>query len=93
MTYEVYHNRFTAFFRDHPGELVPEENSWTLWCKRRLTEADTTTIRLGATQSGLTSAYRHHPPHILQAGCPSCRPTNSVKALKATSALGVGRRR
>ena len=25
-------------------------------------------------------------PHFLQAGCPSCRPTNSVKAPKATSA-------
>ena len=21
------------FFRDHPGEAVPEENFWTLWCK------------------------------------------------------------
>ena len=21
------------FFRDHPGEPVPEENFWTLWCK------------------------------------------------------------
>jgi len=20
-------------FRDHPGELVPEKNFWTLWCK------------------------------------------------------------
>jgi len=28
------------FFQDHPGELVPEENFWTLWCKGRLTEAD-----------------------------------------------------
>jgi len=37
------------FFRAHPGEPVPEENLWTLWCKRRLTEADTPTIRLGAT--------------------------------------------
>jgi len=36
------------FFRDHPGEPVPEENFWTLWCKGRLTEADTLTIRLGA---------------------------------------------
>jgi len=62
---------------------VPEENFWTLWCKERLTEADTPTIRLFATPSGLTSAYRHHPPCFLQAGCPSCRPTNSVKALKA----------
>ena len=32
-------------------------------------------------------------PPFLQAGCPSCRPTNSVKALKATSAFGLGRRR
>jgi len=41
---------------------VPEENFWTLWCKGRLTEADTLTIRLGATPSGLTSAHLHHPP-------------------------------
>ena len=71
------------FFRDHPGEPVPEENFWTLWCKGRLTEADTSTIQLGSTPSGLASAYLHHPPNFLQAGCPSCRPTNSVKALKA----------
>jgi len=50
------------FFRDHPGEPVPEENFWTLWCKGRLTEADTPTIRLGATPSGLTSVHLHHPP-------------------------------
>jgi len=49
------------FFRDHPGEPVPEENFWTLWCKGRLTEADTSTIRLGATPSGLTSAHLLHP--------------------------------
>jgi len=72
------HNHFTALFRDHPGEPVPEENFWTLWCKGRLT--DTPTIRQGATPSGLTSAHLHHPaPHFLQAGCPSCHPTNSVK--------------
>jgi len=71
------------FFRDHPGEPVLEENFWTSWCKGRLTEADTPTIRLGATPSGLTSAHLHHPPYFLQAGCPSCSPTNSVKALKA----------
>jgi len=49
------------FFRDHLGEPVPEENL-TLWCKGRLTEADTPTIRLGATPSGLSSAQLHHPP-------------------------------
>jgi len=50
------------FFRDHPGEPVPEENFWTLWCKERLTETETPTIRLGATPSGLTNAHLHHPP-------------------------------
>jgi len=39
------------FLRDHLGEPVPEESFWTLWCKGRLTEADTPTIRLGATPS------------------------------------------
>jgi len=46
----------------HPGELVPEENFWTLQCKGRLTEVDTLTIRLGTTPFGLTSAYLHRPP-------------------------------
>jgi len=93
----VNDNQYTTtvlrpFFRDHPGEPVPEENFWTLWCKGRQTEADTLTIRLHATPSRLTSAHLHHP-HFLQARCPSCHPTNSVKALKATSTFGLGRRR
>jgi len=50
------------FFWDHPGEPVPEENFWTLWCKETLTEANTQTIRLGATPSGVTSTHFHHPP-------------------------------
>jgi len=44
------------FFQDHPGEPVPEENVWTLWCKERLTESDTQAILLGATTS-----HFHHP--------------------------------
>jgi len=55
-----------------------KRNFWTLWCKGRLTEADTLTIRLGATPSGLSCAHLHHAPYFLQAGCPSCRPTNIV---------------
>jgi len=50
------------FFWDHPGEPMPEENLWTLRCEGKLTEADTPTIRLGATQSRLSSAHLHHPP-------------------------------
>ena len=55
------------FFPDHPGELVPEENFWTFWCKGRLMEAKILTIRLSATPSELTSAYLHHL-HILFTG-------------------------
>jgi len=31
-----------------------------------------------------TATPAHHHSCFLQAGCPSCRPTNSVKALMAT---------
>ena len=67
-----------AFFRDHQGEQVPEENFWTLWCKGRLTEADTLTIRLGATPSGLSSAHLHHPPTFYRTDAlPATQPTVS----------------
>jgi len=76
-----YHTNTTVlrpFFRDHPGELVPEENLGTLWCKGRLTEADTQTIRLGATPSGLSSAHLHHPPIFYRPDAlPATQPTAS----------------
>jgi len=63
------------FFQDHPSEPVSEENVWTLWCKGRLTEADT----LGATPSGLTSAHLQHPSHIVYGpdALPAAQPTVS----------------
>ena len=66
-----------------------QKRTWTLQCKGRLTEADTLTIHLGATPSGLTSAYLQRPLYFLQARCPCCRPTNSVKALKASFAYNA----
>jgi len=69
---------YGPFLRDHPGEPVPEENFWTLWCKGRLTEADTLTIRLGAIPSGLTSAHLHHPPIFYRPDAlPAAQPTVS----------------
>jgi len=62
-----HHNRFTALFLGPPGwagarrELL-DFMIIIIWCKGRLTEADTLIIRLGATQSGLTSAHLHNPP-------------------------------
>jgi len=73
-------NRFTALFQDHPGELVPEENFWTLWCKGTLTEADTLTIRLGATPSRLTSAHLHHPPIFFTGRMPFLPPNQQCQS-------------
>jgi len=57
---------------------VPEENFWTLWCKGRLTEADTPTILLGANPSGLTSAHLHRPPFFYRPDAlPAMQPTVS----------------
>jgi len=73
-----HHNRFMALFPGPPGEPVPEEHFWTLWCKGRLREADTPTIRLGATPSGLTSAHLHHPPIFYRLyALPAAQPTVS----------------
>jgi len=63
---------------------VPEENFWTLWCKGRLTEADTPTIRLGATPSGLTSAHLHHPPHIFTGRMPFLPPNQQRQSTEGT---------
>jgi len=73
-----HHNCVAALFWDHPGGPVPEENFWTLWCKGGLTEADTPTIRLGATPSRLTSAHLHHPPFFYRLDAlPAVQPTVS----------------
>jgi len=68
------------FFRDHPGEPVPEENFWTSWCKGRLTEADTLTIRLGVTPSGLTNAHLHHPPIFFTGRMPFLPPSQQLQS-------------
>ena len=45
------------FFRDHPGQPVSEENFfWTFMMQGLITEADTSTIWLGATPAGLISS-------------------------------------
>jgi len=81
-----------ALFLGPPGELVPEENFWTLWWKGRLTEVATSTIRLGTTPSGLTSAHLHHPPIFFTGRMPFLPPNQQRQSTKATSTFGSGRR-
>jgi len=49
----------------------------------KIMEAEVPTVRVGATPTGLTAPPTQPPQGFLEAGCPPCRPTNSVKALKA----------
>jgi len=52
----------------------------------KIIEAEVLTVRVGATPTGLTAptSPRPQPQGFLLAGCPSCRPYNSIKALTAT---------
>jgi len=77
------------FFRDHPGEPAPEENFWTVWCKGRLIEADTLTIRLGATPSGLTSAYLHHLPIFFTGRMPFLPPNQQHQSTEGDQRIRI----
>ena len=59
------------FFRDYPGEPVPEKIFWTFRVQRKITEADTLTIWLDATPFWLISDPPPSSPHFCT-GCPSC---------------------
>jgi len=60
-------------FQDYPGEPVPEENlPLDFMVQGKITEADTPTIRLGATPSRLISDPPPSSRHF-SARCPFCR--------------------
>jgi len=89
----TYKTILRPFFRDHPGELVPEENVWTLLVQGKISRGRHTDHPAGRHSIRTKQCPPPPSPHFLQARCPSCCTTNSVKALKATGALGLGRRR
>jgi len=59
--HHTHHNRFTALFPRPPGWASARRELLDFMVQRKIIEADTPTIRLGATPSGLTSAHLHHP--------------------------------
>ena len=73
------------FIRDYPGEPVPEmvKQFWILLEQETMGGSDISwTICMSASCSRQIPLPSPHHSVFLQAGCPSCRPTNSVKALK-----------
>jgi len=54
--------------------------------QRKIIEAEVPTVRVGSTPTGLKAPPPPQPPRFFTGRvpyCPSCRPTNSIKALKA----------
>jgi len=79
------HTHLTALFQDYPGEPVPERKHQFgfHWSKRQWL-AVASAGPYASLHLAQTDSHASTPPlSFLQAGCPSCRPTNSVKALKA----------
>jgi len=85
-----HHNHFTALFRDHPGEPMPEK-LLDFIVHRKINRGRHTDHHHPAGRHSIRTNQCPPPssPIFLQARCPSCHPTNSVKALKATSAFTV----
>jgi len=79
----------------HPFNGLLSRTTWVSWHQKGKTNLDFTEARdsewqwhqLGHVQVCTSLQKDNHastpPLSFLQAGCPSCRPTNSIKALKA----------
>ena len=70
--------RYNGHFPGEPGLAgVYRSKGWWRWCW----QLDHWSYKLCKTPVKSSPPTNQHPV-FLQAGCPSCRPTNSVKALK-----------
>ena len=84
------HTRLTALFPGLPGWAGTRKAkpNWILLKQETLSGSGFSwAICKSAPRSRQITMPSPHHSVFLQAGCPSCRPTNSVKALKALKAL------
>jgi len=75
-----HHNRFTAISQGPPGWASARRELLDFIVQGKINTGRNTDHPAGC-HSIRTNQCLHHPPIFLQAGCPSCRRTNSVKAL------------
>ena len=69
-----HNNRFTTLLLGPPGSAGARKGFLDLTVQGNITEADTSTIQLGATPSRLTSAHLHHPPIFFTGQMPFLAP-------------------
>ena len=83
--YYYYYTRLTAPFQDYSGERHQKGKNNLDFTEAR--DSEWQWHQLGHMQVCTSLQTDNHAStpllSFLQAGCPSCRPTNSVKALKA----------
>ena len=73
---------FNGHFPGGPGLAGTRMSPvWILW-KLRVMDVVVTTGTIRHQNSNEIVTSNKPPPNVLQAGCPSCCPSNSVKALK-----------
>ena len=89
------HTHLTALFPGLPGWAGTRmvNRSGFYWSKRQWVAVASAGLYASLCTSLQTNNHASTPPlRFLQAGCPSCRPTNSVKALKAHKVQKITRK-
>jgi len=81
------HTRFTALFPGPSGWAGARRELLDFMVQRKINRGRHTDNPAGRHSIQTKQCPTPPCPHFLWAGCPSCRLTNSVKALKATSAF------
>jgi len=87
-----HHYRFTALFPGSPGWAGARRELLDFMVQGKINRGRHTDHPAGRHSIRTNRCPPPPSPHFFQAGCPSWCPTNSVKALKATSAFRLGRR-
>ena len=77
------YNRFTALFPGPPGWAGARRELLDFMVQGKINRGRHTDHPAGRNSIRTKQCPPPPSPYFLRAGCPSCRPTNSVKALKA----------
>jgi len=82
---------YGPFSRTTPVSQCQKRTSGLYGVREDCTEADTQTIRLGATPSGLTSAHLHHPLHFFTGWMPFLPPNQQCQSTEGKVMMLVGK--
>jgi len=91
ITGKTHTKRFTAIFPRPPGWASARRELLDFMVQGKINRGRHTNHPAVRHSIPTNQCQPPSSPNFLQARCPSCHPTNSVTALKATSAFGLGK--